>query len=279
MIDYPFINTFHYNTKENTMKPTHTILLGLVVASAALMAGSVTIPHSFTANTTAKASEVNENFSAVKTAVDGNANDIATNKSDISDNADDIATNKADITTNANNMITGVTATGGLTGGGSSGDVTVRRASGSVAISPAAFHPSTDPSKCFMKTNAFFTYFMDGGVTTDDNCRALAQVTLPDGATLEKLTCVVKDNDDATHPQIILIRNEPGNGAAHYLFTVNTTANSNDYQTIEDDTAAAGKATVDNAQYTYHLRYDPPNHTTAAGTNQKLYGCIIDYSY
>ena len=96
------------------MKPTHNILFGLVAASTALIAGSVTIPHSFTANTTAKASEVNANFSAVKTAVDGNAGDIATNKSgiatnktNITTNANDIATNKSDITTNANGVARG----------------------------------------------------------------------------------------------------------------------------------------------------------------------------
>ena len=44
----------------------------LFVFSAISWAASVDIPNTFTANTTAKASEVNANFGAVKTAVDDN---------------------------------------------------------------------------------------------------------------------------------------------------------------------------------------------------------------
>jgi uncharacterized protein (TIGR02145 family) len=80
--------------KENIMKTfSRNSLIGLVAASALLTAGSVTIPNTFRANTTAKAAEVNANFNAVKTAVNGNA-------ADISANANDIATNKADINAN-----------------------------------------------------------------------------------------------------------------------------------------------------------------------------------
>ena len=64
------------------MKTTH-ILIGLMATGSIMIAGSVTIPNTFVAGHTAKASEVNANFSAVKSAVDGNANDIATNVHDI----------------------------------------------------------------------------------------------------------------------------------------------------------------------------------------------------
>jgi len=186
MMRYPSIDNVHHNTKENTMKPIYKILLGLVAASAWLIAGSVTIPHSFTANTTAKASEVNANFNAVKTAVDGNADDI-------SDNANDIATNKADITTNANNIagtITDINATGGLSGGGNSGSVTVRRADGYVSISSAAFLPDNE-SGCVMDRSTLAISFNNASSIT--NCKAIAPVSLPDGATLKSLTCSFPD--------------------------------------------------------------------------------------
>jgi len=73
-------------------------LLGLIAGSALMWGGSVTIPYTFTADTTAKASEVNANFSVLETAVDGNANDIATNTNDISTNATDIATKQKRVT-------------------------------------------------------------------------------------------------------------------------------------------------------------------------------------
>lgn len=44
--------------------------LGLMLASAGLWALAVTIPNSFTAGTTISASQVNQNFQALKTAVD-----------------------------------------------------------------------------------------------------------------------------------------------------------------------------------------------------------------
>lgn len=47
--------------------------LAAYLTATALCAGEVTIPNTFSANTKAKASEVNANFAAVKTAVDDNA--------------------------------------------------------------------------------------------------------------------------------------------------------------------------------------------------------------
>ena len=67
----------------------------LAATSTAALAGTVTIPNTFTSGTKAVAAEVNANFTAVKSAVDGNAGDIATNATAITTNATAIAT-KAD---------------------------------------------------------------------------------------------------------------------------------------------------------------------------------------
>jgi hypothetical protein len=48
------------------------------MAAGGAHSGTVTIPNSFAADTKAKAADVNANFSAVATAVNGSANDIAT---------------------------------------------------------------------------------------------------------------------------------------------------------------------------------------------------------
>jgi len=81
------------------MKTTH-MLIGLMAAGSIVMAGSVTIPNTFVAGQTAKASEVNANFSAVKSAVNGNDNDITTNASDIQSNASAIATKQEKVVSN-----------------------------------------------------------------------------------------------------------------------------------------------------------------------------------
>lgn len=49
-----------------------SLLISTLVVTAVAFGSSVTIPYSFTAGTTARASEVNTNFAAVKTAVDDN---------------------------------------------------------------------------------------------------------------------------------------------------------------------------------------------------------------
>jgi len=103
-------------------------LIGLIAGSALMWGGSVTIPNTFTANTTAKASEVNANFSAVKTAVDGNDNDIATNKSDITINTNNIAL-----------MVKSITAGDGVDVANSSGDVTIGLKDGYVMVHGSAF--------------------------------------------------------------------------------------------------------------------------------------------
>ena len=66
------------------MKKMAYFVGGVVVAvSVAGVAGSLTVPHSFTENTVIKSSEMNANFTAVKDAVDDNDGRITTNTTDI----------------------------------------------------------------------------------------------------------------------------------------------------------------------------------------------------
>lgn len=70
------------------------IYIGMVLClfgSTFSIAGEITIPNTFTAGTPAKASEVNDNFSAVKIAVDDNNSRILTNTGGISSNDSEIA--------------------------------------------------------------------------------------------------------------------------------------------------------------------------------------------
>ena len=60
----------------------------LATASSAVLATDVTIPNTFTSGTAAVAAEVNDNFTAVKTAVDDNDGRITTNATAITTKAD-----------------------------------------------------------------------------------------------------------------------------------------------------------------------------------------------
>jgi hypothetical protein len=63
-----------HSTQEHLdMKKTiKAVLPSLVVVAAVALASNVTLPFTFTAGTTARAADVNANFTAVKTAVDDN---------------------------------------------------------------------------------------------------------------------------------------------------------------------------------------------------------------
>lgn len=72
------------NTKRNLWT---SLLVSLVIAGFAL-ASNVTLPHTFQPNTPARASEVNANFSAVKTSVDDNYSRITTLESSFATSQD-----------------------------------------------------------------------------------------------------------------------------------------------------------------------------------------------
>ena len=86
------------------------IALG-VAASVALVvsASSVTGLKTFTAGETAVAQDVNDNFTAVKTAVDDNDTRITTNATNITTNATNITTNATNITANTTNITANTT--------------------------------------------------------------------------------------------------------------------------------------------------------------------------
>lgn len=85
-------------------------VLGMLACTALGMSGELALAGpvgamtTFTAGTTARASEVNGNFGAVKTAVDDNDGRITTNAASITTNAANITTNATGITNNASGI-------------------------------------------------------------------------------------------------------------------------------------------------------------------------------
>jgi len=86
------------------------ISLLVIAASHAVYADNATIPHAFTANTPAKADEVNANFSAVKSSIDDNDARITTNTTSISNVSTATTVNASAITANAAAISTNTTA-------------------------------------------------------------------------------------------------------------------------------------------------------------------------
>ena len=292
------------------MKIIH-ILIGLMVAGSMVMAGSVTIPNHFTSGTKAMASEVNGNFAAVKTAVDGNAGDISTNVSGIAVNRTNITTHEANITTNANgvatnvanittlagrvttnetdisNKIASVTATGGLSSSLLNDDVTIKRASGYVSVHSSAFSTSDDindqTQTCVPSYyNGFVFLFLKS--STKNSCKAFAPVSLPDGATITSLQCFMVKNDGQTAtPSEVDLRNLNAGGMSSPMAKVEIPAlhNSANVVASTEDTTIQN-STVNNNQYTYFLQYNPPDNTNdagGAGMKNRIATCKIRYEF
>ncbi len=254
------------------MKQTRNTLIGIVAATAWLLAGNVGTLTTFTANTTAKASEVNGNFSAVKTAVNGNANDIATN-------AHDITTNKNSINTVKGDYVSSVTAGTGLTGGGSSGDVTLKPADGYVSINPAAFVTGGTSGTCTTYTGA--TVFKFNHTGSRNNCDAIASVSLPDHVTITSFECdIKKDNNAASGDLAVRLRYISNDLASHDIIVL-TTNDAGRHLLSSSTIEGGGDPVVDNhTKVNYHIHFDPPNNTdTPDGDDNQIYGCHIGYTY
>ena len=255
------------------MKQTRNTLIGIVAATAWLLAGNVGTLTTFTANTTAKASEVNDNFSAVKTAVNGNAKDIKTNANDIETNAHDITTNTNSINTVKGDYVSSVTAGTGLTGGGNSGDVTLKPADGYIAIHPSVFVSRSKSTNCITTHSADSFYFEQ---STKSNCEGMANVLLPDGATITSLKCkITVQNSAPSAVGFSLIRYGDSGGSTVMASTGTASAGTWPLgDTSIDDPV------VDNENNYYFLDYNPPDNTdTAHAPDNKIHYCRIGYTY
>jgi len=257
------------------MKTTQ-ILIALVSAGAIMMGGEVGSLTTFKANTTAKASEVNGNFEAVKKAVDDNAGDIAVNANNIATNTNDIQTNQ----TNIQKAVTGITVGKGLKGGGNGGDINVTLADGYVVVGSPDF--VTTHSYCKLVHTEEDIYF-DASGTTYHGCDAYASVHLPYGATPVALACRVHHEYPQGDVDISLVKMY-GIDNAHLNAVVPISLTFDTFSGAEmqyQKTANPVFTLPWKDDYSYsnlYLVYSPP-HTKTAGNKESLYDCAVYYVY
>jgi len=271
------------------MKTTH-ILMGLMITGTLATAGSVGSLTTFKANTTAKAAEVNGNFSAIKKAADGNAADITTNQKAIKDNKTAIGNNQTAIQTNktdiANKISSVLAATdGGLEATRTGNDVEIKQAAGFISISDRALH-SMDNTECFLKheltglsPSYLYSYFLTSSAT--DDCKAYASVQLPDKATMSDMTCRVVYDTAATgnSPIIRLIRQQLTNGEISMTFYIGGLTKKAGVQTVNDDSPVYGNDVVENQTYAYFISFDNGGKTKTDGDKIRFYNCTIEYEF
>jgi len=264
---------------------TRNVLIGLMAGGAMLMAGNVGTLTQFHPNTPAKSAEVNANFAAVKTAVNGNASDIASNKSAIQTNTTNIALKQHNITGNCaeGSAIRQVNSDGTVL------CETVDK-SGSIVVQGFAFQSgdeTTDKCKLIrfldIAVSSPAMYFSPS--SSSDSCKAYAPVSIPKYAHITGMTCRVK-HQYSGHVSIMLYEQyRPFNIANgkhedvryRYIYSADLSNTSSDDQIIA---ATATPGTSENTlEYkAYFIRWSPPA-TDTSGANERIYDCRVDYAF
>jgi hypothetical protein len=272
------------NQKENTMKTTH-ILIGLMAVGSLAMAGNVTIPNTFTAGTAAKASEVNANFSAVKTAVDGNANDIATNSHDIdgklTKSITECAAGSSIRKINTDGTVvceddTDTDTTYTVGAGLSMNGTIIKRANGSVTIDNHFLQRAFDNASgsCNLIHGPTYSFFASD--STASNCEAFAPVTLPDGSTIKSITCWMYKNAGTQSMYVHLKKREISAQAT--VSTITSLFISGDGTLPQPFGPVYVNEDVNNSTSSYFLDY-LPKETDSASNNKRFYSCTINYEF
>ncbi|NVJ49389.1 MAG: hypothetical protein HWE11_03315 [Gammaproteobacteria bacterium] len=210
-----------------------------------VFATDVTIPNSFSSGTPARASEVNQNFNAVKAAVDDN---------------------DARITSNAANITANTNAISSLN--------QVR--SYIYPINVAAVNNAGYPN---LRMNSSGMYN-----TTDLTDIVQAPVILPDGANVTGMDCFVRDNHntaDFNGGQILLMRVNvvedlpPGVYQSLVEIELDTTGNVYGLRRLTDSDGVVENAEINNAEYMYYVRFWMQR--TQAVSNLMVSGCRLTY--
>jgi hypothetical protein len=273
------------------MKTLYSLLatmLSIALTIPLAIAGEVTIPNTFTSGTTAKAAEVNDNFTAVKTEVDDNnlrieAVETQTQNMDTGCPAGEaiakIATNGT-IECEADTDTTYSAGTGlNLTG------TQFRIEAGDVSISAQAFDSeiisTLQVQYCVLHKGATtpYAFFIKITGATNAACDAVAGVQLPDNVVMTGLHCLVLDNDASNDLHGELWRASMVTPDPQLIYTTDPSVDSAQPQTISGTTADPLRTTVDNGLYTYHvvMNYSTNNFETLGG-NGVFYGCRISYT-
>ena len=340
----------------------HTLSTVAVLLMATSLSAAEIPFTTFDANTTAKASEVNNNFLYLQSSINNNASRLTTAESDITAaeaditnlgtskqnrvtgtcavgqvisaiNADGSVICKADIDTDTNTVysassginlvgttfsidtneaqqrvsgscgvgysiriinsdgsvtceyddvgtgdITGVTATGGLTGGGGSGSVIVKRASGEISINNMSLNRmlDNDSGKCDLQNYFYYSFFEDS--STNSSCSAAVGVNLPDDAAITGMTCRLYSNDTTSSlvPSVVLRGHYLSNNTYYDMRSISAGADSTSIQTITDSTSTIRY--VNNSTMSYSLMFSAQG-TTYVNTNNRFYNCTISYTY
>lgn len=279
------------NLLTKTLLSSSTI--AILISATTLNADTVTIPNTFSAGNTAVAAEVNDNFTAVKSAVDANDVLIRANASDIATNVTDIATNTSAIAINTSGVASNTSDIALNISDIASNDADINSLqnvvailqggpSGSVSVSGNAFRSDGDISGCrWASPMGGHQSWLDAG--DYDDCNMVASIQIPDGAQVTSLSCVV--SDAASKAQIVatLYQHSTLSFGTQPIFSAFTDlADFSGNQTISSSTVLNFIADfINNAQNSYSIGIDFVTDGTVGAVSNRtdliLYTCSVAY--
>ena len=221
----------------------------------------------FQSGTPAKSSEVNGNFTAVKSAVDSNDDRLIA-----------VEAGKQKRVTGAcpdNSAVKSVDANGNVV-------CEAFQKEGFVTLGPGAFSPIYENDSLYCSYQGWHMGRPRGTLTSQ--CVVVAQVTLPQSVLITDLQCSVRDfvTGDARVDPIELWRTSMLTGTSSNITSTNASVDSPDVQVlIAGGTAGGDAARVDNGEYVYEIGIIMnANGATfnSLGGNLGVYACKVLYT-
>lgn len=251
------------------------IILGL---SALIIAENVTIPNIFSANTTAKAQEVNENFNILKEAINSKQNEI--NASCENGWSIQSISKEGNITCvkdkDSGGDITSVTVGNGLylnSGDGSSGDVKIMKTGGYYSLHPSDF--IVYRGGCTFFSTWQYAFFKK---SINSDCTAMAPVHLPSESKIASLSCrVTKESGDSVEIKLYKQSHTDDIGVFSSVTSLSWSEDSN--SSVVKNSYLDTPEVVNNDRYSYFLVFNPKATDTNTSSKRKIFWCKVGYSF